>query len=61
MGNKKLAKELGLEDDQAYELFNKYHSKVPFVKEMRAIRVLSAATCKFSHLVQRITFFPLVK
>ena len=34
MGNKKLAKELGLEDDQAYELFNKYHSKVPFVKEL---------------------------
>jgi len=34
MGNKKLAAELGLDNDQAYELFNKYHNKVPFVKEM---------------------------
>ena len=34
MGNKKLAAELGLDNDQAYELFNKYHDKVPFVKEM---------------------------
>lgn len=34
MGNKKLARELGLDDDQAYELFNKYHSKVPFVREL---------------------------
>lgn len=34
MGNKKLAAELGLELDQAYELFNTYHSKVPFVKEL---------------------------
>jgi len=34
MGNKKLASELGLEQDQAYELFNNYHSKVPFVKEL---------------------------
>ena len=34
MGNKKLASELGLDLDSAYELFNKYHSKVPFVKEL---------------------------
>ena len=34
MGNKKLAAELGLDTDQAYELFNKYHNKVPFVKEL---------------------------
>ena len=34
MGNKKLANELGLDENQAYELFNKYHSKVPFVKEL---------------------------
>ena len=34
MGNKKLARELGLDDDSAYELFNKYHSRVPFVKEL---------------------------
>jgi len=34
MGNKKLAAELGLDTDQAYELFNKYHDKVPFVKEL---------------------------
>jgi DNA polymerase I-like protein with 3'-5' exonuclease and polymerase domains len=34
MGNKKLAAELGLDLDSAYELFNKYHSKVPFVKEL---------------------------
>ena len=34
MGNKKLARELGLDDDSAYELFNKYHTKVPFVKEL---------------------------
>ena len=34
MGNKKLAAELGLDNDQAYELFNKYHNKVPFVKEL---------------------------
>ena len=34
MGNKKLAAELGLDNDQAYELFNKYHDKVPFVKEI---------------------------
>ena len=34
MGNKKLAGELGLDMDQANELFNNYHSKVPFVKEL---------------------------
>ena len=34
MGNKKLARELGLDDDSAYELFNKYHTKVPFVREL---------------------------
>ena len=34
MGNKKLAGQLGLEQDQAYELFNQYHNKVPFVKEL---------------------------
>jgi DNA polymerase I-like protein with 3'-5' exonuclease and polymerase domains len=34
MGNKKLAAELGLDNDQAHELFNKYHDKVPFVKEL---------------------------
>ena len=34
MGNKKLAAELGLDIDQAYELFNKYHNKVPFVREL---------------------------
>ena len=34
MGNKKLASELGLDSDQAYELFNRYHDKVPFVKEL---------------------------
>jgi DNA polymerase I-like protein with 3'-5' exonuclease and polymerase domains len=34
MGNKKLAAELGLDTDQAYDLFNKYHDKVPFVKEL---------------------------
>ena len=34
MGNKKLAAELGLDMDAAYDLFNKYHSKVPFVKEL---------------------------
>jgi DNA polymerase I-like protein with 3'-5' exonuclease and polymerase domains len=34
MGNKKLAAELGLDLDSAYDIFNKYHSKVPFVKEL---------------------------
>jgi len=34
MGNKKLASELGLDQDQASELFNRYHDKVPFVKEL---------------------------
>ena len=34
MGNKKLANELGLDENQAYELFNKYHTRVPFVKEL---------------------------
>ena len=34
MGNKKLAAELGLDNDQAYDLFNRYHDKVPFVKEL---------------------------
>jgi len=34
MGNKKLAAQLGLEQDQAYELFNQYHSRVPFVREL---------------------------
>ena len=34
MGNKKLAAQLGLEQDQAYELFNQYHNKVPFVREL---------------------------
>ena len=34
MGNKKLAAQLGLEQDQAYELFNQYHNRVPFVREL---------------------------
>jgi len=34
MGNKKLAGQLGLEQDQAYELFNQYHNRVPFVREL---------------------------
>tara|TARA_Y100000310_G_scaffold110569_1_gene108931 strand:+ start:15379 stop:17220 length:1842 start_codon:yes stop_codon:yes gene_type:complete len=34
MGNKKLAAQLGLKQDQAYELFNQYHNKVPFVREL---------------------------
>ena len=34
MGNKKLALELGLDQDDAAALFNRYHDKVPFVKEL---------------------------
>lgn len=34
MGNKKLASELGLDQDDAAALFNRYHDKVPFVKEL---------------------------
>ena len=45
MGNKKLAGELGLELDQAYDLFNKYHSKVPFVKELSK-QVSHVASCR---------------
>ncbi len=34
MGNKKLASELGLDQEDAAALFNRYHDKVPFVKEL---------------------------
>ena len=34
MGKKKLANELGLDEETAYDLFNKYHTKVPFVQEL---------------------------
>ena len=34
MGKNKLARSLELEDDEAKELFEKYHSQVPFVKKL---------------------------
>jgi DNA polymerase I-like protein with 3'-5' exonuclease and polymerase domains len=34
MGKNKLARSLELEDDEAKELFNQYHTKVPFVKKL---------------------------
>ena len=34
MGKTKLAKSLELEDDEAKELFNQYHTKVPFVRKL---------------------------
>jgi len=34
MGKNKLQAELGLDKDDADELFNKYHSRVPFVKQL---------------------------
>jgi DNA polymerase I-like protein with 3'-5' exonuclease and polymerase domains len=34
MGKTKLARSLELEDDEAKELFNQYHTKVPFVRKL---------------------------
>ena len=36
MGKNKLARSLELDDDEAKELFNKYHTKVPFVRKLSA-------------------------
>ena len=42
MGQKKLGSELGLDEDDTKELFVKYHSRVPFVKELMGLASKSA-------------------
>jgi DNA polymerase I-like protein with 3'-5' exonuclease and polymerase domains len=42
MGQKKLGSELGLDEDDTKELFEKYHSRVPFVKELMGLASKSA-------------------
>ena len=66
MGKAKLQAELGVSKDKAVELFDQYHAKVPFVKQLmnsasnRAqergqIRTLLGRLCRF-HLWERIRF-----
>jgi DNA polymerase I-like protein with 3'-5' exonuclease and polymerase domains len=58
MGKNKLAEQLGLEYEEAQELFKQYHSKVPFVKEINdycvnrasnrgVIRTVLGRRCRF--------------
>ena len=42
MGQKKLGSELGLGEDDTKELFEKYHSRVPFVKQLMGLASKSA-------------------
>ncbi len=42
MGQKKLGSELGLGEDDTKELFEKYHARVPFVKELMSLASKSA-------------------
>ena len=60
MGKAKLQAELGVSKDKADELFDKYHSKVPFVKQLMnkamsdaaskgQIKTLLGRRCRFQH------------
>jgi DNA polymerase I-like protein with 3'-5' exonuclease and polymerase domains len=42
MGQKKLGSELGLGEDDTKELFEKYHARVPFVKQLMSLASKSA-------------------
>jgi DNA polymerase I-like protein with 3'-5' exonuclease and polymerase domains len=42
MGQKKLGSELGLDEDDTKKLFEKYHSRVPFVKQLMSLASKSA-------------------
>ena len=42
MGMKKLGSQLGIGEDDTKELFNKYHSRVPFVKQLMGLASKSA-------------------
>jgi DNA polymerase I len=42
MGQKKLGSELGMGEDDTKELFEKYHSRVPFVKQLMGLASKSA-------------------
>ena len=60
MGKTKLQAELGVSKDKADELFKKYHSQVPFVKQlMNAVMKRAQESGKIRTLLGRVCRFPL--
>jgi DNA polymerase I-like protein with 3'-5' exonuclease and polymerase domains len=60
MGKNKLQAELGVSKDKATELFKKYHSQVPFVKQlMDAVMRRAQESGKIRTLLGRVCRFPL--
>ena len=64
MGKQKLIKELGLDDNEAEELFTQYHNKVPFIRGLQYqcarvaldrgyIRTIAGRRCRFDHWEHR--------
>jgi len=64
MGKQKLIKELGLDDNEAEELFTQYHNKVPFIRGLQDqcarvaldrgyIRTIAGRRCRFDHWEHR--------
>jgi len=64
MGKQKLTKELGLDDNEAEELFTQYHNKVPFIRGLQDqcarvaldrgyIRTIAGRRCRFDHWEHR--------
>ena len=59
MGKAKLQAELGVSKDKASELFNRYHRKVPFVKQlMNEVMNVSQDKGKLKTLLKRYCRFP---
>jgi DNA polymerase I-like protein with 3'-5' exonuclease and polymerase domains len=60
MGKTKLQAELGVSKDKADELFKKYHSQVPFVKQlMNAVMKRAQESGRIRTLLGRVCRFPL--
>ena len=60
MGKGKLQAELGVNQDKAVELFNAYHSRVPFIKQlMDAVSRRAQDSGKIRTLLGRLCRFPL--
>ena len=64
MGKQKLTKELGLDDNEAEDLFTQYHNKVPFIRGLQDqcarvaldrgyIRTIAGRRCRFDHWEHR--------
>jgi DNA polymerase I-like protein with 3'-5' exonuclease and polymerase domains len=60
MGKNKLQAELGINKELAEDLFKKYHSRVPFVKQlMNAVMQRAQSSGKIRTLLGRLCRFPL--